>query len=167
MVGSAKADDKDTQPPVNQPGRDIAVRVQLAGCMMKTLVSGLLKLMYPQQRLGHGCQCILAIGNQLVRQQGKSAPGGFAQQACDWNLFFLERKKLNRKPVIFFNLTIASLFAAKRTLGSNETVKINPLLKKGILVFPDIAVCVRKRKLYIIKEGDQHLAVRVSFFLSG
>jgi hypothetical protein len=123
--------------------------------------------MDPQQRLGHGCQCILAIGNQLVRQQGKGAQGGFAQQACDWNLFLLERKKLNRKPVIFFNLTVASPFAAKRALGSDETVKIDPPLMKGFLVFPDIAACVMKRKLYFFKEGDQHLAVRVSFFLSG
>lgn len=167
MVGSAKADDKDIQPPVNQPGRDIAVRMQLAGCMMKTLISGLLKLICQQQRLGHGCQCILAIGNQLVSQQGKGAPGGFAHKACDGNLFFLERKKLDRKPVIFFNLTIASAFAAKRALGADETVKIDPPLKKGFLVFPDIAVCVMKRKLYFLKEGDQHLAVRVSFFLSG
>jgi hypothetical protein len=135
--------------------------------MIKPLVSGLLKLMDPQQRLGHGCQCILAIGNQLVRQQGKGAQGGFAQQACDWNLFLLERKKLNRKPVIFFNLTVASPFAAKRALGSDETVKIDPPLMKGFLVFPDIAACVMKRKLYFFKEGDQHLAVRVSFFLSG
>lgn len=123
--------------------------------------------MDPQQRLGHGCQCILAIGNQLVRQQGKGAQGGFAQQACDWNLFLLEGEKLNRKPVIFFNLMIASPFAAKRASRSDETIKIDPLLKKGFLVFPDIAVCVMERKLYILKEGDQHLAVEVSFFLSG
>jgi hypothetical protein len=152
MVGSAKTDDEDTQPPVNQPGGNIAVRMQLADCMIKTLISGLLKFIYPQQRLGHGCQCILAIGNQLVRQQGKGALGSVAQEACDWNLFFFERKKINRKPVIFFNLTVASLFAAKRASDSDETVKIDPPIKKSFLVFPDIAVCVMERKLYFLKK---------------
>lgn len=37
VMGLAKADDKNTQPPMNQPGGDIAVRRQLTGGMMKPL----------------------------------------------------------------------------------------------------------------------------------
>lgn len=92
VMGFAKADDKDTQPPMNQPGGDIAIRRQLTGGMMKPLGSFLLKFIHQQQGPDHGCQCILAIRDQLVRQQGKGALGGFAQEAGDWNLFFLEGK---------------------------------------------------------------------------
>ena len=148
VVGSAKADGKDTQPFIDQPGRDITVRMQLTGCMIKPFVSGLLKLIDPQQCPDHGCQCVLAIGNQLDRQQGKCSMGGFAQETCNRNLFFLERKKINRKPVIFLNPTITSYFPAQGAFDADETAKINLSLKKGSFVFPDIRVCVRKDKLY-------------------
>lgn len=152
MVGSAKADGKDTQPFIDQPGRDITVRMQFTGCMIKPLVSSLLKFIDPQHCLDHGCQCVLAIGNQLVRQQGKCFIGGFAQETCNRNLFFLERKKINCKPVIFLDLTVTFPFPAQGAFDPDETAKIDPFLKKGFFVFPDIAVCVTKRKLYFLKK---------------
>ena len=152
MVGPAKSDGKDTQPFINQPGRDITVRMQLTGCMIKPLVSGFLQLIDPQQCLDHGCQCVLAIGNQLVRQQGKCLMVGFAQETCNRNLFFFERKKINRKPMIFFYPTVTFPFPAQGAFDADETSKIDPFLKKGFFVFPDIAVCVRKRNLYFKKK---------------
>lgn len=133
-----QADDNDTQPSINQPGGEIAVRMQLAGCMMKSHVPDLLKFIDQLQCMGHGCQCILAIGNQLVRQQGKCPMGGSTQKAGDWDISFLERKKINRKPRIFLYPTVTSPFPAKRAFGSDEMAKIDPPLKKGFFVFPDI-----------------------------
>jgi len=83
-----------------------------------------------------------------VRQQGKGASGGFAQKAGDWNPCFLEGKKINRKPIIFLYLAVTSAVPAQRALGSDETEKIDPSIKKSFLIFPDIRVCVIKRKLY-------------------
>jgi hypothetical protein len=130
--------------------------------MIKPLVSSFLQLIDPQQCLDHGCQCVLAIGNQLVRQQGKCSMGRLTQEACDRNLFFLERKKFNRKPVIFHYPTVTSCFPAQGAFDADETAKIDPFLMKGFFVFPDIVVCVMKKNLYFEKKEINILRWRSS-----
>jgi hypothetical protein len=81
---------------------------------------------------------VLKIGDQLDGQQRKSLPTLLAQKAGNGNLFFPKfRKQINGISPVGIDLLITIKTATDGAGGTNIALKLKPLGKEGVFVFPN------------------------------